>query len=627
MPLTADVLAPDIAVPAGDPVLQHAADELRTHLARVPNGGPGATRIELRAGAGEADGFEVSVAETAVAVHGDSSRGALNGVYWLLERLGFLWVRPGEAGRRFVPGMSLPEGVYRETPAFPRRTLILGNDALHDEWPDWLDFASRNRLNSVFFHDTPPSVLDRGGAQRPEYPEAIAKDGRGWLFERWDSDGSAIRLAAAQRGIALQFGGHHLPALLRRDLFGEHPDWFPLRNGARDARYNLCTSSPGAVAEVRARARDFFQRFAGAEVYHLWADDILGGGWCSCEDCTPLSPSDQALRATNVLAEVLAEAAPGASIAHLAYHDTIAPPERFTPAANVTALYAPRNRNYAFAIDDPACGRNAREHFSELQGLAGTFAGRPGALSVFEYYSDAILYKWLDPPNVAVLPADARAYRAAGVHDFGDLAVTPRPWVGPTWHAWWFARCAWDPDLAPEAELERFCAAAFEADGTQLATLYRDLDAAYRDFLDLGDLERIPRHDVLDFSDTPREALRTKAREIEQALAAMNASVRHLPIVPRGLGSEFREDLAVQLAAANHIGERILAWDAALDGRTADAEQHLSLSRLHFSALNDWDHTHTTAGYWNLSRNMLRAASWHTEQVAKLVYPEGAPGA
>lgn len=617
MALTAsDFSASSLAFDPADAVLAFAAGELRSHLARA--GASGQATIELTAGTLAADGFAVSISENQVRIAGDSPRGALNGAYWLLEQLGFSWVRPGAEGVRFVPG-SLAAGERRESPSFPRRTLILGNDALHDDWRDWLEFASRNRYNSLFFHDTPPSILDRGGARRPSGAEEIARDGKGWLFERWDSDGAAIRAESARRGITLQFGGHHLPALLRRELFAEHPDWFPLRNGARDARYNLCTSSAGGLAEVRARARQFFQRFGGAAVYHLWADDIVGGGWCSCPACERLTPSDQALRATNVLAEVLAEVDSSAVIAHLAYHDTIAPPQAFSPAENVTALYAPRSRNYAYAIDDESCAHNSQGHFAELLGLRETFADRPRALAVFEYYSDAILYKWMDPPNLRVLPADARAYRAAGVFDFANLAVTPRPWVGPAWHAWWFARCAWDAAADSRAELEHFCAAAYEEDAPAFVDLYEALDRGYRPLLDLGALERIPRHDVLDFSDTPRAALAAKAVQLREAVETMNGAVANLPIVPGGLGRDFREDLAVQLAAANHLAERVAAWDAALAGRREDAEASLTLSRLYLSALTDWDQTHAAPAYANLSRGMLRSASWHTERIAGLI--------
>jgi len=598
-----------------DAVVSFAAAELRTCLERFSGG---SLPIRLQSGAGTADGFEVTARADGLVIAGDSPRGVLNGVYWFLERLGWLWVRPGVEGARFV-SRQLPEGAHRSSPAFPRRTLILGNDALHDDWREWIDFASRNRYNSVFFHDTPPSVFDRGDARRPLSEDLVAADGKGWLFERWDADGPAIREECRRRGLTIQFGGHHLPGLLRREHFAEHPDWFPFRDGARDARYNLCTSSPDGMAEVRARAREFFQRFAGASVYHLWADDIVGGGWCGCGACAALTPSDQALRATNVLAEVLADVDQAATVAHLAYHDTIAPPRALAPAPNVSGLYAPRNRNYAFAIDDAGCSRNRTGHYEELTGLARTFEGQQPRLAVFEYYSDAILYKWMAPTNLHVLPADARAYGAAGVSDFGNLAVTPRPWYGPNWHAWWFARCAWDESPSLETDLRHFCEASFGSDASAFFDLFLAFDAAYRQLLDLGELERIARHDVLDFSDTPRSALTAKARQLADATEAMNAAVAHLPLMPDGLGSAYREDIAVQLAAANHIASRTGAWDAALDGRKDQAEHHLSLANLHLNALIDWDRTHTPPAYANLSRGMLRAASWHSRKVAQLV--------
>jgi hypothetical protein len=110
-----------------------------------------------------------------------------------------------------------------------------------------------------------------------------------------------------------------------------------------------------------------------------------------------------------------------------------------------------------------------------------------------------------------------------------------------------------------------------------------------------------------------------KARQVAEALGHMNSAIANLPLAPAGLGAAFRDELPVQLAAMNHIAERVLAWDAALDGRTSDAEHHLRLARTHFSALSDWDSRRTEAPYWNLSRNMLRSASWHTEQVARLL--------
>lgn len=627
-----------------DASLQHAALELRAHLvqARVFEGRPAAFAptviaestgapsarvpteavIRLTAGSTDGDGFDIEVAEASITIVGASVRGTLNGVYWLLEQLGFLWVKPGEGGTRFVPGKSVATGTYAEAPAFRLRTLILGNDGLHDTWREWMEFASRNKVNDIFFHDTPPSRLDRApGSARPPSAEEIAADGRGWMFELWDREGADILAAAKQRGIRLQFGGHHLPGLLPRELFAVHPDWFPMRNGERNPRYNLCTSSPGATAHVRVAARAFFERFRGADVYHLWADDIRGGGWCDCPDCKDLTPSDQALRATNLLAEVLEQVAPEAKIAHLAYHDTIEPPTG-TPRENVVALYAPRPRNYAFAINDETCPRNARDHWELFRGLKATFRD-PARIFVFEYYSDSILFKWMAPPLLGVLPADAQAYAGAGIGSFGNLAVTPRPWVGPNWHSWWWARCAWDPSRDAGEDLARFCMASYGEHSAAFERATKSMEQGYRLLLDLGELEQIARHDVLDFSDTPRRALAAKADQMRGAVPHFETAVRSLPFGAAELGMETRDEYAVQVSYALHLAYRVIAWDAALSGEAAAAGAALADARLALSAVNDWVNAHPAPGYANLSVGMLRAARWHTDRIAEMAGDAG----
>ena len=627
------------AVVADAPELQHCVMELHAHLllARLAEGRPAAFAppvvtasftgepvaepteavIRVRNGGGGGDGFRVSASETAIEISGGSLRGALNGVYWLLEQLGFLWVKPGDAGTRFIAGRSLAFGEHSDAPTFERRTLILGNDGLHDDWRAWMEFASRNKVNDLFFHDTPPSRLDRPpGATRPHDAEDIAAEGRGWLFELWDREGSEIVAEAAKRGMRLQFGGHHLPSLLPRELFAEHPDWFPMRNGGRNARYNLCTSSEGAVAHTREAARAFFERFPGADVYHLWADDIRGGGWCECAECGVLTPSDQALRATNLLAEVLAEVHPGAQLAHLAYHDTIQPPTG-TPRDNVVALFAPRPRNYAFAIDDEACRRNAREHWDLLAGLIRTF-GDPGRVFVFEYYSDSILFKWMAPPLLEVLPKDAAAYAGVRIGSFGNLAVTPRPWAGPNWHAWWWARCAWGAASATK-ELPRFCEASFGSDSESFVRMFDELEAGYRQLLDLGELEQIARYDVLDFSDSPRDELTVKAGQASSAIAHFEAAARAIPFAAEGLGMEMRDELAIQVSYAVHLANRVMAWDAALAGNVEEGSAALARAELGLSAVNDWVNAHPAPAYANLASGMLRAARWHTGRIRELL--------
>ncbi|MGI8925418.1 MAG: DUF4838 domain-containing protein [Tepidiformaceae bacterium] len=620
MSLTASEVATWSIETTRDPVVGFAANELRAHLASL-GAGPrtAAGRIILEAGQGEQDGFTLSVHERELRLSGDNARGLLNAAYWVLEGLGFGWVEPGERGACFAAGASLAEGTYRETPSFPVRTLILGQDALHDDWPVWLEWASRNRFNDLFFHDTPPSVLGRP-TPRPAAAEALAADGRGWLFERWDADRPAIVAAARERGMTLQFGGHHLAALMPRSHFETNPEWFPLRGGHRDRRHNLCMSSPRAMDCLRDAAEGFHARFAGAGVYHFWADDIRGGGWCECPGCERLSPADQALRATNQVAAAL----PRVRVAHLVYHDTLEPPRATEPRENVVLLWAPRNRCFAHAITGASCAKNRDENWAPFQGLRELSRESAAPLHLFEYYSDAILFKGLAPPHLSVLPADARAYAAAGAVNLQDLVVGDRPWMGPPWHAWWAARCAWDAASSAAAALERFCALAFPGASTAMAAYYGAIERASLLFLDLHDLARVPRHDVLDFSDSPRATLALKATEALQAagrLAAAEAMLTGLvcdtPAANARLDSE-RIQARFVTASAGHLASRTAAWDAALAGRRDAASSLLRAAERHLAAILDWDARWNEPGYAVVTRGMRRAIRFHTDSVAAL---------
>jgi hypothetical protein len=99
----------------------------------------------------------------------------------------------------------------------------------------------------------------------------------------------------------------------------------------------------------------------------------------------------------------------------------------------------------------------------------------------------------------------------------------------------------------------------------------------------------------------------------------MNSAVAGVPLAPGGLGPAYRQDLAIQLAYANHLAHRISAWDAALADNHAEAERHLALATSNLNAVADWDRVHSSTAYANLSRSMLRSASWHTGRIDRLL--------
>jgi hypothetical protein len=151
----------------------------------------------------------------------------------------------------------------------------------------------------------------------------------------------------------------------------------------------------------------------------------LGGSWCHCDHCRERSPVQQYADLTAAIAGGLDARAPGVEVGFLLYHDTLTglPSEPAQPGArsfvppNVYALYAPRERCYAHALDDATCPRN-RRYWQDALRARDVFAGR---LDVFEYYGDTILWHYLSATIPHVIAADLRAYRHLGVREIQAL--------------------------------------------------------------------------------------------------------------------------------------------------------------------------------------------------------------
>src|SRR5439155_728913 len=249
--------------------------------------------------------------------------------------------------------------------------------------------------------------------------------------------------------------------------------------------------------------------------------DLFGGGWCACSGCATLTPSDQALRVAQAVADRLAGAG---RIFHLAYHDTLTPP-RGRPGPQVWAEFAPRERCYAHALDDAACATNA-PYWDALARHLEVFQGR---VDVFEYYGDALLFGGCAVPLVEVIARDLESYAASGVRGvscllFGSYSL----WAyGVNVEA--FARGMLRPDAARgarEAYSRRWYGTAAEPMGRYLTRLERLVAGAVQH----GDV-RLP----------PRE--RNRARAAHDALAPVPETaastqqpleeLAHLPLAER----------------------------------------------------------------------------------------------
>jgi len=505
----------------------------------------GKPALVLSHGDGEQDGFRWEARPDAdggdeyipdirsIELQGHNPRGLLYAVYSLLEALGCRWVAPGTGGERIPRGVrfDLPEEpvadeyIRVETPALPGRCLIIGHYAFMQEVEEWIVWAARNRLNTIFLH-----VI--------EGPLALgAAPERQWQQHK----GMAVALAR-QRGMTIEHGGHGLAGLLPRRLFKRMPGAFRYHDGRRRPDHNFCPTCAEGLAVIQKNAEAHFRAHPEVDVFHVWPDDIAGGGWCECERCREYTPAEQGLLAINAIAEALEGVNPAAQVAFLAYHDTEDVPAKVRPRPNVCVSWAPRKRCYAHATDDGACAVNVPRYAETFRAQAEHFrAAGAQPPRVFEYYLDGILFKSLLPPLATVMQRDLRFYRDAGAHTVQALMTGDRPWTAPQLNVWLFARLAWNPDQDLDRLLADFSRATFGSESADLPAYYRALKAAFQLALDvvpeqikiefeLGLLELMnnPPADMGDPAFAPPEVLRRKSQANAGIADLVEEAARHL---------------------------------------------------------------------------------------------------
>ena len=390
----------------------------------------------------------------------------------LLERLGCRWSlhAPDEETVPRLSVATLEVDPIQCTPPFALRGYCADIMAWHYTQPE-------------YFHDRLPD--DRA------FIDWMGKSGANRFFyirHPFDSQLVIPELATdfARRGIDVEYGGHVLPLLLPRELFQTHPEYFPeAPTGERTVHGNLCTSNAGALATAQANAVQYVRDFPEMAALHIWGADLWRGGWCHCRACATSSAQDQSLRVCNAVARGLAEAGVSRPVCYLAYHDTIDADLTLRPDPNVVAEFAPRERCYGHALDDPSCATN-RRYAAALECYVELFDGR---VRLFEYYGDAILFFGCAVPLPQVIAADLAYCRRLGIAEilmlqFGAFSL----WAYPLNFLAFAAGTAGDPPAPP---CEAYCARF----GTPAVTraLFVELESIMGTIVRYGDIRRPPR--------------------------------------------------------------------------------------------------------------------------------------
>jgi hypothetical protein len=294
-------------------------------------------------------------------------------------------------------GLSRPDEPYFKT----RGVVITPEDVTLGDWPER---AKKAGLTTIALHPFPGKVLN-----------FVPTDEGARFLER-----------CRALGLQIEYELHAMRELLPRELFARDQELFRMdEQGHRVVDANLCVHSSRALETAAASAL----RFAGGlrpstGRYFFWGDD--GQPWCRCPKCRELTDSDQALIFENHLIRALRRLDPGASLAHLAYANTLAPPRVVKPEPGIFLEYAPIKRRYDLPYEKQTEARQP----DALSSLDANLEVFPAATAqVLEYWLDVSRFSGWRRPAVKlpwrrdVLEADLSTYAARGIRHVTSFAV------------------------------------------------------------------------------------------------------------------------------------------------------------------------------------------------------------
>ena len=240
--------------------------------------------------------------------------------------------------------------------------------------------------------------------------------------------GQAFLERCGALGLAVEHELHAMSDLLPRELFAEDPTMFRMdKAGDRVGDANFCVHSSDAIEVICENAIRYARVLRPTTGrYFLWIDD--GQPMCHCPQCRPYSDSDQALLLENRLLLALREVDANASLAHLAYLNTLSPPTEVRPEPGVFLEFAPITRSWDAPLSERGtpCRDQSRQpgadHGYLLDMLDANLEVFPRhAAQVLEYWLDVSLFSGYRTPAVRlpwradVCAADVRTYGRRGI--------------------------------------------------------------------------------------------------------------------------------------------------------------------------------------------------------------------
>ena len=389
------------------------------------------------------EGFRIRVSGERLLISGGRERGALYGVYEVLERFGgCTWYSSWNEVVPSLTSFEVPRGFSDfQTPAFSLRSH------------SWLDMALQH-----------PELAERNRVHLTRNDSA--KYGRSpWRFDR-------------------VLGMCHTFARLMptEKWFDSHPEYFSEVKGKRiRVQPQLCLTNPDVVRicteEVLKRIGESYPK--GVRLYGVSQNDWPN--FCTCEKCSALDEAEGSHSATlvqfvNAIAEAVSRQYPDVTIQTLVYRYTRKPPRTLRFHKNVLPCFCTIECDFSQPIDGGA--------FEENRAVCETirqWGERSSKMYVWDYTTNYrnYLYTW---PNVKVLGPNLRFFRKHGVAALYEQGCSKG--LHADWgelKAWLLSKLMWNPDQDESALIDRYFRDTFGAAAPEVRRYFDEVHALPRD--------------------------------------------------------------------------------------------------------------------------------------------------
>jgi len=358
------------------------------------------------------EGFVLKTHESYLIIAGGKPRGTLYGVYTFLEeKLGIRWFTPEV---EYIPKKStveVPELDETQLPAFEYRE-VFWTEVLRDP-----DFAAKHKLNGHHYKLTEK----HGGKAVSFYPFV-----------------------------------HSMDLLIPRELFKEHPEYFPMIDGKRvDGYVQRCLSNPEVIKLAIERVKQWIREHPEATIIDVSQNDT--GYWCQCPNCKALddaegSPSASIIKFVNTIAEAIEKEYPNIRIETLAYQYSRKPPKTLKPHRNVII----RLCTIECCFGHPLTSCSSEENKSFVEDITAWRQIAP-TLYIWDYTTNFAHY--LQPfPNFSVLQENIKFFAKCGVKgvfEQGNYSPGGNGEMAPL-RAYILAKLLWNPEIDVEQHIRNF---------------------------------------------------------------------------------------------------------------------------------------------------------------------------